>query len=220
MGGDMYIKFEVKHLHKRELTEHRADTILSTERERQMDRQMDKVKIIHHFQLCWAVGIIKCHIWISCHISYSVLCFFNYMYTCEYISKYIYRHIYSHLKMIALQCCFHMNITLDMQFTIIYNFSACTMTQTGTDTNSLTHWGRVTHICIRKVDHHCLAPTRHQTITRTNTGILLIGLLGTNFMEILIKIHTFSFKEMHLNIVPVKWQQPFCLSLNALSAGF
>ena len=150
MGGDMYIKFEVKHLHKRELTE---QTRFHLQRERQVDRQMDKVKIIHPFQLCWAVGIIKCHIWISCHISYSVLCFFNYMYPCEYISKYTYRHIYSHLNMIALQCYFHINITLDMQFTIIYNFSACILTQTGlylTDTISLPHWGRVRHICVRK----------------------------------------------------------------------
>ena len=32
----------------------------------------------------------------------------------------------------------------------------------------------------------------------TNAGILFIGPLETNFSEILIEIHTFSFKKMHL----------------------
>ena len=40
-------------------------------------------------------------------------------------------------------------------------------------------------------------------------GILLIGPLGTNFREMLIKIYTFSFKKMHLKILSEKWQ-PFC----------
>ena len=34
----------------------------------------------------------------------------------------------------------------------------------------------------------------------TNAGILLIGPFGTNFSEIFIKIHTFSFKKMLLNM--------------------
>ena len=34
-----------------------------------------------------------------------------------------------------------------------------------------------------------------QAITWTNAGILLIGPLGTNFSEILIRINTFSFKK-------------------------
>ena len=36
-----------------------------------------------------------------------------------------------------------------------------------------------------------------QTITWTNAGSLLIGLLGTNFSEIRIRILSFSFKKMH-----------------------
>ena len=36
--------------------------------------------------------------------------------------------------------------------------------------------------------------------SKKNGGILLIGPLGTNFSEILIKIYTFSFKKMHLNM--------------------
>ena len=38
----------------------------------------------------------------------------------------------------------------------------------------------------------------HQAIIWTDAGILLIGPLGTNFSEILIEIHTFSFKKKHL----------------------
>ena len=48
-----------------------------------------------------------------------------------------------------------------------------------------------------------------------NAGILLIGLLGTNFSEILIEIQTFSFKKKHLKVSSVKWR-PFCLGLSEL----
>ena len=58
-----------------------------------------------------------------------------------------------------------------------------------------------------------LSPGRRQAITWTNVGILLIGPLGTNFSEMLIEIHTFSFKKIHLKMSSGKWQ-PFCLSLN------
>ena len=49
----------------------------------------------------------------------------------------------------------------------------------------------------------------------TNAGILLIGPLGTNFSEILIKICTYSSKETHLKLSSVKLR-PFCLGLNVL----
>ena len=39
--------------------------------------------------------------------------------------------------------------------------------------------------------------------------------LGTNFSQIQIEIHIFSFNKMHLKILPAKWQ-PFCLGLNVL----
>ena len=68
----------------------------------------------------------------------------------------------------------------------------------------LTHWGRVTHICISKLSiigsDDGLSPDRRQVIIWTNDGILLIGTLGTNFNEILIEIHTFSFKNIHLKM--------------------
>ena len=56
----------------------------------------------------------------------------------------------------------------------------------------LTHWGRVTHICVNKltiiVSDNGLSPGRRQAIIWNNAGILLIGPLGINFSEILIKI--------------------------------
>ena len=83
----------------------------------------------------------------------------------------------------------------------------------------LTDWGRVTHICIRKPNiigsNNDLSPGRRQNIIWTNDGVLLIWPLGTNFSEIFSKIHTFSFKKMHLKTSSAKWR-PFCLGLNVL----
>ena len=84
----------------------------------------------------------------------------------------------------------------------------------------LTHWGRVTHICVIKLiiigSDNGLSPGRRQAIIWTNAGILLIRPLGTNFNEILIEIHTFSFKKMHLKMSSGK-RRPFCLGLNVLT---
>ena len=83
----------------------------------------------------------------------------------------------------------------------------------------LTHWGRVTHICVDKLNiigsDNGLSPRRRQAIIWTNVGILLIRPLGTNFGEILFRNQTFSFKKMHLKMSSAKWQ-PFCLGLNEL----
>ena len=83
----------------------------------------------------------------------------------------------------------------------------------------LTHWGRVTHICVGNLtitgSGNGLSPGRRQATTWTNIGILLIGPLGTNFSEMLIEIHTFSFKKIHLKMPSGKWR-PFCLGLNVL----
>ena len=83
----------------------------------------------------------------------------------------------------------------------------------------LTHWGRVTHICVGNLTiigpDNGLSPGRRQDIIWTNAGILLIGHWGTNFSEILIGIHTFSFKKIHLQMSSAKWR-PFCLGLNML----
>ena len=85
----------------------------------------------------------------------------------------------------------------------------------------LTHWGRVTHICVSKLtiiaSDNGLSPGRRQAIIWTNAEILLIGTLGTNFSEILIDIVTFSFTKMRLKVSSAKWR-PACLGLNELSS--
>ena len=64
-----------------------------------------------------------------------------------------------------------------------------------------------------------LSPDRRQAIIWTNTGMLLIRTLETNFSEILSEIHIFSFKKMHLEMSSAKWR-PFCLGLNVLKAEY
>ena len=85
--------------------------------------------------------------------------------------------------------------------------------------DALTHWGRVTHICVGKLtiidSDNGLSPGWRQAIIWTNAGILLIGPLRTNFNEILIGIQTFSFKKMHLKMSSAKWL-PSCLGLDVL----
>ena len=63
-----------------------------------------------------------------------------------------------------------------------------------------------------------LSPERCQAIIWTNAGIWLMGPRGTNFSEILIEIHLFSFKKMHLKMSSGKWR-PFCLGLNVLRSS-
>ena len=83
----------------------------------------------------------------------------------------------------------------------------------------LTHWGRVTHICVSKLiiigSDNGLSPERRQAIIWTIAGILLIETLGTNFSQISSEIHTFSFKKMHLKMSSGKCR-PSCLGLNVL----
>ena len=87
--------------------------------------------------------------------------------------------------------------------------------------SSLTHWGLVTHICVSKQTiigaDNGLSPGRRQAIIWTIAGIMLIGLLETNFSEILIEIYTFSFKKMHLKMSNGEWW-PSCLGINVLNA--
>ena len=56
----------------------------------------------------------------------------------------------------------------------------------------LTHWGRVTHICVGNLtttgSDNGLSPGRRQAIIWTNAEILLIGPQGTKFGEILIEM--------------------------------
>ena len=86
--------------------------------------------------------------------------------------------------------------------------------------NVLTHWGRVTHICVSKLtiisSDNGLSSGMRQVIIWTNAEMLLIGPLGINFNEIFFKIRAFSFKNMHFIGLSAKWRQ-FCLGLNALT---
>ena len=83
----------------------------------------------------------------------------------------------------------------------------------------LTHWGRVTHICVSKltiiVSDNGLSPGRRQAIIWTNDGILSIRTFRTHFSEIVSEINTFSFKKMHFKMSG-KWR-PSCLGLNVLT---
>ena len=80
----------------------------------------------------------------------------------------------------------------------------------------LTHWGRVTHICVNELNiigsDNGLSPARRQAIIWTNTGIFIVRPLGTNFSEILFEIHIISFKKIHLKMSSGKWW-PFCLNV-------
>ena len=75
---------------------------------------------------------------------------------------------------------------------------------------ALTHWGRVTHICVSKLtiigSNNGLSPGRRQAIIWTNAGLLLIRTSGTNFSEILGEIHSFSFSKMRLKMSSTKWR--------------
>ena len=97
----------------------------------------------------------------------------------------------------------------------IANFPQCVQPRQ----HPLSHWGRVTHICVSKLtiigSDNGLSPGRRQAIIWTNGGVLLIRPLGTKCSEIWSKIHTFSFEKMHLKTSSAKWR-PFCLGLNVL----
>ena len=76
------------------------------------------------------------------------------------------------------------------------------------------------HICVGKLaiisSGNGLSPRRHQAIIWTSVGILIIGPFGTNVSDILIIIHTFSFKKFNLKLSFAKWR-PLCPGLNMLN---
>ena len=73
-----------------------------------------------------------------------------------------------------------------------------------TSRDKFTHSGRVVHICVSKLTNigpdNGLSPDRRQAIIWTDVGMLLIEPLESNFREILIVIHIFSCKKMHLKM--------------------
>ena len=74
------------------------------------------------------------------------------------------------------------------------------------DTKCISKLTMLTSICL----DNCLLPTRHQAIIGTNAGILSTGHLGTNFSEILIKIHKCSCKKIICEMVAIL-SQPQCV---------
>ena len=65
--------------------------------------------------------------------------------------------------------------------------------------SSLTHWGRVAHICFGNLtitgSDNGLSPGRRQAIIWTNAGILSIEPLGTDFTEIFFQISYIFIQE-------------------------
>ena len=70
------------------------------------------------------------------------------------------------------------------------------------------------YICVIKLSitgsDNGMSPDWHQAIIWTIDGILLIGPVGTNFNEIIIRIHAFSFRKVHFKMLTGIWG-PFCL---------
>ena len=97
------------------------------------------------------------------------------------------------------------------------NDPACPRLKTFLGLSELTHWDRMTHICVVTNTNigsdNGLSHGRRQTIIWTNAGILLIGPWGTIFSEILIEILTFSFKKMRLKMSSAKWRPFFSASM-------
>ena len=102
-------------------------------------------------------------------------------------------------------------------------FKCQRMRKEQTDINASFNSLRPTDTCVCKLtiigSDNGMSPGRRPAIIWTNAGILLISPVGTNFNEILIKIHRFSFKKMHLKISSAK-RWPFCLGLNELIFNF
>ena len=86
----------------------------------------------------------------------------------------------------------------------------------------LTHWGRVTHLCVSKptriASHSGLSPGRRQAIIWNEAGILLIEHLGINFSDISIEIQTFALKKIRLKMASAKCR-PYCLGINEFSCA-
>ena len=62
----------------------------------------------------------------------------------------------------------------------------------------------MTHTCVGNLaiigSDNGLSPGWHQAIILTNAEILIFRTLGTNFNDIFIEIHTFSFKRINLEM--------------------
>ena len=91
-----------------------------------------------------------------------------------------------------------------------YNTYAVVQNYTYVVKTSLTHRGRMTHICASRLiiigSDNGLSPGRCQASIWTSAGILLIRTLGINFSQILREIRASLFKKMHLIMSSAKWR--------------
>ena len=85
----------------------------------------------------------------------------------------------------------------------------------------------MTHICVGNLtiigSDIGLSPDRRKAIILTNVAIVLIGPLGTNFIETLFEIHTFSLKNIHLkmssgNLAAILFRPQCVLYMSVLGA--
>ena len=122
---------------------------------------------------------------------------------------YTYPANYLHLKIYILRCIFPWVYWKSLSLLLVMSWL-----------RRLTHWGRVTHICISKLGHHWFrswyfawpAPSHY-----LNQCWNIVGwTLGNKFHWNLIKrYNNISFKKIHLEMSFGKWR-PFCLDLNVM----
>ena len=95
--------------------------------------------------------------------------------------------------------------------TVIVYFTGTYMHHLALMSDELSHFHLVPHICVwvSISSGNGLSPLRRQAITKTNAGLLSIGLLGTSFSEIELEFyHLHSWKCIWKCRLP-KWR-PFC----------
>ena len=89
-----------------------------------------------------------------------------------------------------------------VHFGDFFSYHISVLVETGI---AITHWGRAMHICVSKLttiaSDNGSSPGRHQAIIWNNAGMLSIGLLWTNFSEILIANSDLFFQENALESV-------------------
>ena len=107
-----------------------------------------------------------------------------------------------------LRCTHIRGLTVSKPFNVLYDVISTVMRHWLWEYFILTHWGRVTHICVGNIttngSDNGLSPDRRQAIIWTNARILSIWSLVTNFSEILTGFQIFSFQKMYLQISPAK----------------
>ena len=83
---------------------------------------------------------------------------------------------------------------------------------------ALTHWDLVALICISELgDYSCFPRFGAKSLSECNDDLLSIGPSGSNLGDIYIKIQSFPFKTMHLNMLSA-WRRHQMETFSALLA--